>query len=894
MLKQEQSSLSFRENLLQAQHDLQTRRLENAGVALDSLESVLHQRLTSEAERVSSLTEALPQETPEDDEAAQALAAEVRALGEEFESVVETLKRVKPAQDDMAARLNGLTNEFDSICEQLELGGSGRAMVKVLFDLRSRALNAPADVRMFQLPDLDETRLASLRIRDKLRLQPEVEKEFARYSSDAIVRLVATRQEVLEKLRTQYADLIRSLAVLNGDKRRYLDKAEEVSEYVSEQFFGFGMRSCSTINLKTLTDLPSGLWWALGGDHWKEVWQALMGSFEQMPIQSFGIVLVAVLLLLFRHRIGVALERTGGKIMRVSTDRYSYTGEALLWTLLLAIPIPLLLGFAGWALGQTSMPSDWLRGLSGGLEYAARITYAMEFLAAVCRPNGLGTHHFGWNGELLTSFRRAIRRFLALYIPAFLLTASCAYGAASDYVDSVGNFSFILAHVWTAAILWRMLQGSKGALATITREHPTSYIARWRHLWTSLLLALPLSLVLFASLGYLITATDFSLGLIKTLIVIAGGCVLNGMMFRWFTMKQRRLALAEALERRRSRQRTAASEETLSHEIVSIDPGEEEKLDLQSISEQTSALLRLLVGLGVGIAIIVFWSQTFPLITVFDSIEIPLTRGLTLLGLIQVVLILAITYIAVQNLPGLLELAALRTTTIEAGTRAAIVTLCRYAAIAIGLVVLINVLDVDWATFGWVAAALSVGLGFGLQEVVANFVCGLILLFECPIRLGDVVTVEGMTGTVTRIRMRATTITNWDRQEFVVPNKTLVTNTFLNWTLSAAINRIIIPVGVAYGSDTEKARQIMLDVAADHPVVLDDPAPMATFEQFADSSLTLILRAYLPNLDNRLKTITELHTEIGKRFAAGDIEIAFPQRDVHLRSGWDTVQATKD
>ena len=204
---------------------------------------------------------------------------------------------------------------------------------------------------------------------------------------------------------------------------------------------------------------------------------------------------------------------------------------------------------------------------------------------------------------------------------------------------------------------------------------------------------------------------------------------------------------------------------------------------------------------------------------------------------------------------------------------------------------LFNVLNLDWAKFGWIAGGLSVGIGFGMQEVVANFVCGLILLFERPIRVGDVVTVEGTTGTVTRLHMRATTITNWDRQDFVVPNKSLITGTILNWTLNAPLNRIVIPVGVAYGSDTEEARQILLDAAADHPRVLDDPAPMATFEQFADSSLSLVLRAYLPDLDNRLGTITKLHTEISKQFAAAGIEIAFPQRDVHVRNGSESALA---
>ena len=161
---------------------------------------------------------------------------------------------------------------------------------------------------------------------------------------------------------------------------------------------------------------------------------------------------------------------------------------------------------------------------------------------------------------------------------------------------------------------------------------------------------------------------------------------------------------------------------------------------------------------------------------------------------------------------------------------------------------------------------------------------GLILLFERPIRVGDVVTIEGNTGTVTKIQLRATTIINWDRQELVVPNKNLVTGTILNWTLTAPLNRIFLTVGVAYGSDNRKARQILLDVAADHPLVLDDPAPMASFDEFADSTLNLSLRAYLPDMDSRVATITELNDEIDRRFAEAGIEIAFPQHDLHLRS----------
>jgi potassium efflux system protein len=135
---------------------------------------------------------------------------------------------------------------------------------------------------------------------------------------------------------------------------------------------------------------------------------------------------------------------------------------------------------------------------------------------------------------------------------------------------------------------------------------------------------------------------------------------------------------------------------------------------------------------------------------------------------------------------------------------------------------------------------------------------------------------------VSRIRIRATTITNWDRKEYIVPNKSFITGNVLNWTLSNPINRIVINVGIAYGSDTEQARELLLIAAKEHPNVLDDPAPVASFEGFGDNALNFLLRAYIPNLDNRLATITDLHLAIDKAFRKVGISISFPQRDVHL------------
>jgi potassium efflux system protein len=175
-------------------------------------------------------------------------------------------------------------------------------------------------------------------------------------------------------------------------------------------------------------------------------------------------------------------------------------------------------------------------------------------------------------------------------------------------------------------------------------------------------------------------------------------------------------------------------------------------------------------------------------------------------------------------------------------------------------------------------------LGFGLQEIFANFVSGLIILFERPVRVGDVVTVDEVTGVISRIRMRATTITDWDRREFIVPNKEFITGRLLNWTLSDQVNRVVLNVGIAYGSDTRLAADLLMRIAKEHPLVLEEPPPRVTFEAFGDNSLNFVVRCYLPDLDNRLDVIHDLHMAVDAAFRRAGIEIAFPQRDIHIRS----------
>jgi potassium efflux system protein len=263
-------------------------------------------------------------------------------------------------------------------------------------------------------------------------------------------------------------------------------------------------------------------------------------------------------------------------------------------------------------------------------------------------------------------------------------------------------------------------------------------------------------------------------------------------------------------------------------------------------------------------------------------------RAVTLVDLFLALAILLITFMASRNVPGLLQVVLLQRFGLGPGERAAVSTIVQYAIVVIGGSSIFKILGVGWGNIQWLVAALGVGIGFGLQEIVANFISGLILLFERPIRVGDTVTVGDVSGTVSKIRIRATSITDWDRKELIVPNKEFITGRLVNWTLSDTIVRVVIPVGIAYGSDTEKAKELMLMVAEQNENVLLDPGPSVMFMGFGESSLDFHLRAFT-KMDTLLTVRDALNMAVDKTFREAGIEIAFPQRDIHVRSVKDAT-----
>ena len=209
-----------------------------------------------------------------------------------------------------------------------------------------------------------------------------------------------------------------------------------------------------------------------------------------------------------------------------------------------------------------------------------------------------------------------------------------------------------------------------------------------------------------------------------------------------------------------------------------------------------------------------------------------------------------------------------------------------YTLIAIGFYVAFQAVGFDLSSLAIVAASVGVGVGFGLQNIINNFVSGIIILAERPISIGDRIEVAGVAGRVTKIQLRSTTVVTNDNITMIVPNADFISNTVTNWSHGDPKVRIRVPVGVAYGSDLKLLQRLLLEAAAEHPKALRDPSPVVLFNEFGDSSLNFELGVLTQEMTaTPIHFTSQMNFIIEQKLRENDIEIPFPQRDLHVRSG---------
>ena len=908
-LEQEHLSLALRSEKSAAERDWIARQMANQQVRVGALEGLLVQQRQREVEKQRQEAEEAAEKAANKHPLVEKLTQDYAALADERTKLVQRIDvQLKSELAALKAQTKKVSNEYQLARDRIKDVGLSDALAERLLDQRRRlpslrthraaldqrkeaiaeavALRLQAEDDQMALPDVKDPEQVKTWCRAhyvEARLggadEAEVQEEAA--------RLLEARGDALASLIEDYNRLLKNLGDLDFEETKHIALVEEYAAFLAERLLW--IPSVSPWKPSSLREAVSSLQWLASGQNRREILRAASSLPKERPWLAAFLGMIMLFSLSARPLFRRKEHEYSAGVKRISTDSFGITLRAAFLLLLQSAPVASALALLGWHLLERETDVEILHGLGSSLLYASVHLFGILILLNVCRPQGLGQAHFRWNPALAAMVRRQLFWFLPVVLCCTVLIDLAEELTDNFHRTGLSRLALTSLLVAVASLLFRTMRPKDGVLSGVLSRSPEGWMARLQPIWYGLLVLTPIGLGVLSALGYHHTAVQLTRQAAITVSFFVGAFVVQQLLRRWFLAKERKLKLEQWLAHRRtSAERNMA--DGVSEEAAPRLEVDEEALDVKTLGEQTRRFLRSLMSFSLLLGVWWIWSDVLPALNALDSVKLSeiqdaegkLIRSVTLKHLALSLLIAVITTVAVRNVSGVLEIGILQNLPLEAGSRYAIVSVTQYAVVLLGTVLAFNVLGFTLEQFGWIMAALSVGLGFGLQEVVANFVSGVILLAERPIRVGDIVTVSDVSGVVTKIRIRATTITNWSRQELIVPNKEFITGKILNWTLTNTINRIVVEVGVAYGADTEKARQILLNTAKNHPLIMSEPGPLATFEGFDDSSLRLVLRCYLPTLENRLSVTTELHTAIHHAFDSAGIEIPFPQRDIRV------------
>ena len=688
-------------------------------------------------------------------------------------------------------------------------------------------------------------------------------------------KLFETQRRYMDALIERYETYFQKLVDFDAQQQELVARTKDLLDFIDERILWIPSGRAVEPNL--LSDGREAMAW-LSGEKFR---QQLARGIRDTATRGWPLHLLALVLLLLywplSRRIRTRIQRLGEEASRDECERFAPTAEAVGLSLVTAIWLPALLAYAGWRLGQSPAATQYARCIAFGLVVSGAYWASLRVPRFLSAPGGVLESHCEWPKDASHALWRDLRWFAMLTLPAVFLIGVFEMRGEDLWRESVGRVLFLLSLLAVLVFNYLVLRPS-GALNQALGKRQGRRAWVWRVVQVSSVLV-PLALGIGALRGFFWTTLQFSVRLHGTLLflfLLAIGMQLAA-----------RLSLV-------SRRRDAHEDETLEKKAPASPPRFE--------------VTRLMFGTGLLLAILgsfAIWADLLPAARILDQVELwsstktitateldasGLERqvsetqlvAVTLADLLRSLLIGLLTLALIRALPGLLEATLFRR--LGPGERYAYVTIVKYAVVLAGLALAFDAIGIGWSSIQWLVAAIGLGLGFGLQEIFANFISGLIILFERPIRVGDTVSVGGVDGTVSKIRIRATWITGFDRKELIVPNKAFVTGQLVNWTLSDPILRLTIPVGIAYGSDTERAVATLQRVADESVWVLRDPAPQVFFTGFGDSSLSFELRVFSRGVARRFELRHRLHMNIDKAFREEGIEIAFPQRDLHVRS----------
>lgn len=871
------------------QHDLSRREVARLEAEESRWAEALSAKRDREAEMQIEEAKRIARET---DPALLQLATENQELAETrskyataIDRVAQELRDVREAYAEEDEAFKKIESRVNSIGMTEAIGQLLRTHQRKLGSdrpLRSRAKEIEDELPKVVLlaAQSDEKRNAMWDFEHLVR--QETKKLLARYDEqtayDMVHELLSSRRQYLQDLSNDLHKYQIGLADLHEEVRKTAELTAAHRSYIGEHILW--IRSADMVSWSDVVESQLALRELLSPSRWLQVVQDV-GSYLQKNIVMWGLAILGLFLgLLASDRIKDRLRAVGTSKAVATGSRYFPTVEATLETAFLAgfLPGGLLL----LSLYLTRFPDASLleEAIGIGLRWTALMWLGLSVMQAVCRSEGLAEAHFGWHPRNVQVIRKNVRLLITLGLPAVFVVMIIESYRDGDYVSSLGRLAFMVGMSVMALFTHRLLdpyRSTNGLWA-----NPNVLLYRVRSLVHASCVAIPVLLTCLAAAGYVYSAHQLAFRAQLSLWLIVGVVVSQALLGRYLQVARRNAAMRHMQHRR------AEQAEQQEPDIPT-----ETDIDFQSIGGQVRRLLRgaTLVAIFVGVSFI--WADMVPALKFLDRVELWQVesndigsefRWVTLSDVLLAASAFLATVMAARNLPGLLNITIFERLPIDYGTRYALTAVSRYLISLIGVILAFQFIGVTWRSVQWLVAAMTVGLGFGLQEIFANFVSGLIIFTERPVRVGDMVTVGNVTGKVTRVQIRATTITDFDRRELVVPNKRFITEDVINWTLSDPITRVVLPVGISYDCDPEMARQQLLQVAKVHPLVLDEPEVTAVFIGFGESTLDLELRVFIVGRDNVFAVQNELNLAINRAFKQANLEIAYPQRDLRIRS----------
>lgn len=706
--------------------------------------------------------------------------------------------------------------------------------------------------------------------------------------------------DALNRLNSTYFD---RLVELDLKEQELLDEAEAFAAFIDERVLW--IRSGRPLMPAEVRRDRESVALVLSLDNWQSIGRLLWDDIRKNPIPLFSALLLFGTLFHFRFRFRRELKDIGAQVQRNSFYLFRPTLRALLLTAIIALLGPGMFMYVAWRLSLAATENQFASDVAQAMFAVLAVYFPLEILRQTARNDGLLESHFQWPERAVLLLHDNLRWLIWLALPMMLLVEVLHTNDPDHGRGAVERLVYLGMTIVFGVFLARVMHPARGMVRDVVAYNQGGWVDRLKYIWYSAAVAAPVALGILAALGYYYTARQLDVRLRHTAWLFMGVMLVRELLMRWVFVQRRRLSIEQAKERRAAAQAAAESDASNTASPVPVEvPGQ---TDLAASSTQIQRLLNAMLLSTLALGLYFVWVDVLPALNVLNRWELwqtvtqvtenvapkgeaPVIRtvdrvvAITAANCLLSVIIAALTIIAARNVPGLLEMSVLQRLPMDAAVRYAVTTLARYVIVLVGVIFGFSAIGVGWSKVQWLATALTFGLAFGLQEIFANFVSGLIILFEQPIRVGDVVTIDNTSGVVARVRIRATTIVNWDRKEFIVPNKEFITGRLLNWTLSDTVNRLQIKVGLAYGSDTRKAHRLLKQIVSEHPGIMREPSPVVAFEEFGENALTFTIRAYLPTLENRLQVVHELHQKIDDVFRAEQLDIAFPQRDVHLKT----------